>query len=265
MNYNGDMLETSLHNWLKTPLGAYVIEKEQLLIDELVSNIFGFNAVQAFLPQIDLLRSNRIPYRLRVGTSPEAQLIAQPHALPLATQSVDLVVLPHGLEFSSDPHAVLREMERILVPEGRLIITAFNPRSLWGLRQKLTWGERDYPWCGRFIPLSRLKDWLALLGFEVHQGRFWAYKPPLQNTGWRNRFQFMELAGDRWWGVGGGVYLLEAIKRVHGVRLITPRWNKRQVDPLISVPGVAVGQPNRISAKIIPLRVSPKVTEPSES
>jgi ubiquinone/menaquinone biosynthesis C-methylase UbiE len=55
--------------------------------------------------------------------------------LPFATQSLDLVVLPHVLEFAAEPHQVLREVERVLIPEGQVIICGFNPSSLWGMRQ----------------------------------------------------------------------------------------------------------------------------------
>jgi hypothetical protein len=37
----------------------------------------------------------------------------------------------------------------------------------------------------------------------------------------------MEPAGDRWWAVGGAVYMLQAIKRVRGMRLITPAWQEK--------------------------------------
>jgi hypothetical protein len=82
----------------------------------------------------------------------------------------------------------------------------------------------EYPWCGQFIGLPRIKDWLALLGFEVAAGRMTAYAPPCRREQWLHRLRFMEYAGDRWWPFAGGVYFLHAVKRVSGVRLITPKW-----------------------------------------
>src|SRR5205085_12209740 len=156
--------------------------------------------------------------------SPE--VFARCHELPFATQSIDLVVLPHVLEFAEEPHAVLREVDRVMMPEGRLVIVGFNPWSLWGLRSALfTRGE--YPWNGRFLSLLRVKDWLALLGFDVSAGRLAGYAPPFDSEKLRRRFGFMEPAGDRWWAVGGAVYMLQAIKRVRGMRLITPAWQER--------------------------------------
>ena len=228
------MADATLHDWLQTPLGTYVLQREQTVLDEAVCNIFGFNALQVFLPELEALRANRIPNKISVSSDGAARLLANPEALPVATQSIDLAVLPHALEFSSNPHAILRELDRVMMPEGRLIITGFNPNSLWGLRQFFSRSTSSYPWCGHFISLSRLKDWLALLGFEVNGGRFWAYAPPIASDRWLRRFRFLEPAGDRWWGVGGGVYMLQAIKRVQGVRLITPRWNRIAADKVLA-------------------------------
>jgi hypothetical protein len=113
------------------------------------------------------------------------------------------------------------------MPEGRLIILGFNPWSLWGLRSSLGYSRDEHPWNGRFLSLLRVKDWLALLGFDVSAGRLIAYAPPFDNEKLRRRFAFMEPAGDRWWAVGGAVYMLQAIKRVRGMRLITPAWQEK--------------------------------------
>jgi len=93
--------------------------------------------------------------------------------------------------------------------------------------------RQGYPWNGQFITLPRLKDWLALLGFEVVGGRFAAYAPPFHTGKWLERFAFMEAAGDRWWAVSGGVYFLHAVKRVPGMRLIKPKWNEGLVGKLL--------------------------------
>src|SRR5690606_11224800 len=120
-------------------------------------------------------------------------------ALPFDTQSLDLLVLPHTLECSSDPHQVLREAERVLIPEGRLVITGFNPWSLWGAGRMLGRGRPFLP--AGVQPLSpvRLKDWLKLLSFEVESGRFGVYAPPCRTDKWLRRYAFMERAGERWW------------------------------------------------------------------
>lgn len=223
------MANTGFVDWLGTPQGHYVRQWVETRHDQLVADIFGFNAVQIGLPQLDLLRANRMPFRFYCGedASNSVQVLATPLELPFATGSVDLVVLPHVLEFSDNPHQVLREVERVLVPEGSVIVTGFNPFSLWGAKRRLSRQPLDAPWRGRYISVPRLKDWCKLLNLETHMGCFGCYAPPLSQEKWLRRWRFMEPAGDRWWGFAGGVYMLQAIKRVHGMRLITPSWKDR--------------------------------------
>ncbi len=222
--------------WLQTPLGQYLLARERAYIDKTVSDIFGYNALQIGLPDLDLLRANRMPLRATVDRSPAASLRADATELPVISASVDLVLLPHVLEFSANPHQILREVERALVPDGHVVVTCFNPVSLWGARR--TFAKRDaYPWHGRFIHLMRLKDWLALLGFEMAGGAMGCYVPPCASQKWIDRFKFMESAGDRWWPFSGAVTFIHAIKRVRGMRIITPRWAQRTPrKDLVSVP-----------------------------
>lgn len=217
----------SLEDWFATPLGAYVLERESAYYEQSLADVFGFNAVQLGLPRRDFLRASRMPLRFVLSPEAGAAVRADFRELPLASGSVDLVVMPHVLEFSEHPHQILREVERILMPEGHVVIAGFNPRSLWGLRRLTTRRPRPLPWSGQFIALPRLKDWLALLGFEVAGGRLACYAPPFGADQWRERFRFMEPAGDRWWAIAGGLYLLHAVKRVAGMRLIKPEWNAR--------------------------------------
>lgn len=207
---------------------------EQAIFDHSVPDIFGFNAVQLGLPQHKLLRGSRIPLHINAGKEPGVQLWLEAEELPFETGSIDLVLLQHILEFSSHPHQILREVERVLRPEGSVIITGFNPLSLWGMRRILG-DKKEYPWCGNFISFTRMKDWLALLGFEVAAGGFTCYFPPFTSSSLLRRSQCIEPAGDRWWAVGGGVYFIHAIKRVPGVRLIKPNWNGRLVRKLLPV------------------------------
>jgi SAM-dependent methyltransferase len=209
--------------WLQTPLGQYLLARERTYIDKTVTDIFGYNALQIGMPGFDLLRANRMPLRATMDRTAGANVLADSAELPVVSGSVDLVLLPHVLEFSDNPHQILREVERVLVPDGHVVVTCFNPMSLWGVRHSLF--KRDaYPWQGRFIHLMRLKDWLALLGFEMAGGAMGCYVPPCTSQKWLDRFSFMESAGDRWWPFSGAVTFLHAIKRVRGMRVITPRW-----------------------------------------
>lgn len=139
--------------------------------------------------------------------------------------------MPHTLEASPDAHQTLREAERVLRPEGRLLITGFNPVSLWGaarrisriqIRTPLPWRSplmdalRQQEWVGYW----RLRDWLRLLNFEVEGARFGCYVPPVASAAWLRRLGWLEPLGDRWWPVFGSVYALMAVKRVRGMRLV---------------------------------------------
>ena len=214
---------TALHAWFATPLGRYALACEQRYIDHAVADIFGYYAVQVGIPDVPFLRESRIPWKGVVGEQGNVAVGCVPFHLPFANQSLDLVLLPHVLDFSPQPHQVLREVERVLVPEGRAVLTGFNPYSLWGMARRLK-NQQCPPWQGRFIALHRLKDWLRVLSLEPAGGAFLCYRPPFEGEAWLARCAFMEDAGDRWWPAAAGVYGLEVIKRVHGMRLLTPRW-----------------------------------------
>jgi SAM-dependent methyltransferase len=225
----GDILPTyTEQSWLQTPLGEYLLEQEQSLFDSAVSDLFGFNAVQVGMPEVDFLRNCRIPFRLRAASQGNVMLRCDSVQFPFATSSADLLLLPHVLEFSPNPHDTLREAERVLVPEGHLVVSGFNPLSFWGARRLFN-QDKSFPWQGKYVTLQRIKDWLALLGFEMVAGRMGCYAPPLRKPAWLQRCRFMDGAGDRWWPMLGGVYFLVAKKRVMGARLIRPNWNGPRV------------------------------------
>jgi SAM-dependent methyltransferase len=233
-------------DWLQTPLGQYLLAREQQFVDAAVADIFGYYAVQIDLPVYDVLRNNRMPSRLTIGMSDACQLQCDPAQMPLASASVDLIVLPHTLDFHPDPHQVVREAERVLLPEGRLIILGFNPWSMWGAA-RLARRRHGMPWQGRFLGVSRVKDWLALMGLESAPTQIDCYRPPLGSERWLDRCEFLERVGRRWWPVGGAVYGMSAIKRVRGMRLLTPGWKRLgRVTP----PGVAVPVPDRRDIQI---------------
>ena len=223
--------------WLQSDPGRYVQSWEQARFDAMVADMFGYNALQAGMPQLDLLRANRMPFKAYAGpVLPDPSLahdwggtvLARPEALPFDSQSIDLLVLPHGLEMTAYPHQVLREVDRVLVPEGRVVSSGFNPWSLWGARNRMPFLS---PWlpqpAGAQVSLHRLKDWFKLLSFEVDRGHFGCYVPPFRTDKWIRRSAFMESAGDRWWPVCGAVYVVSAVKRVAGMRLIAPAWKRK--------------------------------------
>ena len=238
--------------WMQSAPGQCLLRWEQQQLDQAVVDVFGYHALQLGLPELQALRANRMPHRWlasdalqavrplpcdtaagEVGSLPfaaDAALHCDFDALPFPDQSLDLVVLPHALELSRDPHLTLREVERVLVPEGRVMILGFNPASMWGLRQRLGrargavglggGGALFLPRAGEFLGYWRLRDWLRLLSFEVEGGRFGCFRPPYRSARWLERSAWMEPVGERWWPVFGAVYFLAAVKRVRGMRLV---------------------------------------------
>lgn len=198
---------------------------EQQRCDAWLSDVFGYHALQLGLPQLDALRANRMPKRWRAdeAASPSCALdvLTDATALPFAAASLDLVVLPHTLDWCADPHAALREVERVLVPEGRVLLFGFNPTSLWGLGHGL---GRALPQVADLISQRRLGDWLRLLSFELLQVEWGCYRPDLTSPRWFERLQWLERSGRRAWPILGSVYGVMAIKRVHGMHLLSPAW-----------------------------------------
>lgn len=236
-------------DWLQTPAGQYLQDWECSQLDAAVTDIFGYHALQLGLPQIDGLQANRMPYRWLAldhsgvvhhacKATADATLVTDFCALPFPSSSLDLLVLPHSLEFSADPHATLREVERVLVPEGRVVICGMNPASLWGFKQMrgrlyrrlgLGRGRLYLPESGEFIGPWRLKDWLRLLSFEVEATEYGCYRPALRSEKWLERFAWMDRVGARSWPILGAAYFFVAVKRVRGMRMLGPAWKAKPV------------------------------------
>jgi SAM-dependent methyltransferase len=241
--------------WLQSPAGRYALEWEQRQYDAVVADIFGYHALQCGLPELDALRENRIQHRFLALQADDVAVGAfdlwldHYEALPFESQSLDLVVLPHVLEFADHPHEVLREVDRVLRPEGRLVVSGINPASLWGARH-LVGRALGRPWLPEHdqpLGLPRLRDWLKLLGFEHERGRFGCYRPPFRSERWLARSRFMESAGDRWWPICGAVYLVCAVKRVRAMRLVGPalRRNRLRRPAAAAVPTQRVNRQSR--------------------
>jgi SAM-dependent methyltransferase len=233
---SGEIID--LHDWLQSPPGRYLLAWERAQLDLAVADIFGFHALQLGLPELAALSANRMPHRWTATNAPSGKtnFVTDFSALPFSAHSLDLVVLPHSLELTPDPHATLREVERVLVPEGRVVVCGLNPASLWALRMRrarlyhrLGVGQGFLPSSHQLIGFWRLRDWLRLLGFEVEIARFGCYRPALSGEKLLDKFEWMERAGQRWWPILGAVYFLVAVKRVRGMTLLSPSWKAPRV------------------------------------
>lgn len=236
--------QEQIKNWLASTAGQYLQVKEQVLYDQAVVNLFGFNALQMGYSHIDFLRNSRIPNRYTatefLSDLVESQLSCSDDFLPFAEMSIDLLLLPHRLEFSERPHQTLREAARVIMPDGHLLISGFNQLSLWGATaglKKIVSNKQSYPWNGKFIGLARLKDWLALLGFEVLSVEMCCHIPPFEQLSWHKRCAFFDKVSSKRCAMLGGIYFIVAKKRVVGMMPIKPNWKLSPLkSPLIVRP-----------------------------
>jgi SAM-dependent methyltransferase len=217
--------------WFNSTVGQYLQTQEQALYDQAVFDLFGFNALQMGCLQMDLLRNSRMPNRYKAAECTEtlfkSNVICCDDFLPFAETSLDLLLLPHCLEFSERPHQTLREAARVMMPEGHLLISGFNPLSTWGVTGKFNrfvYKNQSYPWSGKFIGLARLKDWLALMGFEILSVDMCCHVPPFDQSSWQKQAAFMDKLGARFCTMLGGVYFIVAKKRVLTMTPIKPIW-----------------------------------------
>ena len=204
---------------------------ENELIGEWATDLFGYELLEISLFDNDLSYLDSCVIKNKIHAGPWAtpsgrqlELRALPEQMPVATDYIDAVVLLHALEFAQDPRQVLRECERMLIPEGRLIVCGFNPFSLWGARRWLPAVAKRAPWNGKFISYARLLDWFSLLGFDVERTTTLMFKLPVQRQQWLSKLDGLEQLGQRWLPWLGGVYVVQAVKRVSTVTPIRPQW-----------------------------------------
>ena len=176
-----------LRQWLTQPLGKDVLEIERIRISQVLSNLFGYHIVQlGCLSEVGLLDDSRITHKVVMQLAEDgsnacsAGLVSAGDSLALAADSVDVLVVPHVLEYTQNPHKLLREVERVLIGEGHLVLIGFNPWSMWGM-WRLFQAWRDIPpWNGHFYGLFRIRDWLTLLDFEIEQVQRFFFRPPFK-------------------------------------------------------------------------------------
>jgi SAM-dependent methyltransferase len=223
-----------LEEWYRTPLGRELLTEETDCLERMLRDTFGYYLLQVGVagPFQETVGASRIHQRILLSASPMPrapgrQMAASPARFPVATDSVDVVFLPHVLEFAQDGHQVLRETERVLIPEGRVVVIGFNALSLWGGWRLMRRGQRRVPWCGDFLTPFRIGDWLSLLGFQVETQEMMMFRPP-----WRRALPqplaFLGTLGRRYWPLLAGVYAIRAVKRVSTLTPLRPSWKTRR-------------------------------------
>lgn len=208
-----------LRGWFEGAAGNRLLAAETAVLDEVTPCIFGYHAVQlcAARPS-SLLGGSRILHRVHAGTAAEqpgeVDLVCDPAQLPFANDSLDLLLLHHALDFEDDPHTVLREAARTVIPGGALVVVGFNPWSLFGFLRFFHLGALDAPWFARCISPFRVSDWLRVLDFRVDGVESGYYLPPLAGERAVRKLGWLQYLGARWWPRRGMFYVLVARRSV---------------------------------------------------
>ena len=219
--------------WLQTPLGQALLAQESRLIEEALDGRFGVECLQlgvwgeprSFIRFARTQHSACIANPPNVSTGELPSAYGRMHRLPVATDSIDVAILPHTLDFSDRQHEVLREVHRVLRSDGHLIVLGFKPGGLWGLRRLIP-GAGIPPRTRNLISDRRLSDWLKLLDLSIHRSTRYFFKWPVTGTEvsaggtWEQR-------GRRWWPELGACYMLTAQKRQYPLTPVKQPWRAR--------------------------------------
>lgn len=266
-------LEPLLSGWMQSPLGEALIQLEKKQLEPVLSRVFGYHVLQlSCAPGISMI--DDCPAGHKICFAPDwhagrQQPVADIEALPLATDSVDAVLLHHALDFTPDSHRLLREATRVLMPGGRLFIVGFNPASLWGLRSALRVRSQT-PWNARFISRRRLTDWLSLLDFHVERVSYGGFLPPVKHPRLLSYASRIETWLDHFGNPTGAFYVIVASKQRVPLIPVTPRWKTLRAPgmgaPLAETGRVASGRGTVVQLPVRKLPVRKNIQpEPDES
>ena len=231
----------ALSDWFAQDSGQALLRREAELIRERVRRFHGDSMLWLGPVEQAVAATSRCMVRMRLHGAPAAPAsplgdvsacVVAPASLPIASHSVDGVVVHHGLEYARDPRAAIREVARVIRPGGRLLVCCFNPLSLWRLG----------PLHGRVRPVTawRLSDWLAVLGFRDSETRYLNYRATLNlkltHPRWKRLSDWLEHKQ----APVGGAYMTFAIKEAFGVTAQGQEMAARAAPmPALSVPGAA--------------------------
>lgn len=211
--------------WQEFPLGEHMRQAIEGRLQLWWPKFFGYHLLKIGNLSAAIDSSDcQINHQISVAeTSDKAGVIAEIDDLPFKQHCVDVAILSHCLEFYPDPHHLLREADRVLIPDGHLVISGFNPLSLCGLTKLAKWHSNKLPWSGRFFSIARIRDWLNLLGFEVLEVKCMLFSSLLYSHGYRPLGWRQKLAS-RYFEHLGSIYVIVARKRELPLTPIKLKW-----------------------------------------
>ncbi len=221
-----------MSDWYQTALGQFLLDELQEKLEPVLSTSFGYYSVQigCASESEQLLKDCRVKHQFRLDkTDIGTDVCARSSLLPIANDSVDLVVLMHYLSVTPEPHALLREASRILIPQGKLIIIDFNPLSLWGMRNFFQSWLEQIPWSGHYFTAARLTDWMQLLGFDRKTHLKVGYLPPIQQPWVLRHLSWLERGMRNWIRFSSALNVLVYNKNIIPITPVRHRWVSRKI------------------------------------
>lgn len=236
-------------SWSELPNGELILSKINQVLKEWSPKFFGYHLLKvgALSGGVDCSGS-AIKHQVTMGSkSVSPNVISNIDDLPCIEHSVDVCVLSHILEFSDDPHHIVREANRVLIPNGYLVITGYNPFSLAGLNRYIPYRRSQLPWNERFYSAMRIKDWLHLMGYEMLTEQFFLHSSLAYTvTDGRISSYWRDIA-HKITPKLGSIYIVIAKKRMRPLTPIKPNWKVKPKFTPINVSGVSSKHQNKSS------------------
>lgn len=237
-------------SWHDLPNGPIILSAIEEILQPWWQKFFGYHLLKigALSHEISC-ESSPIKHQVSCSFSPPlsesqrnhtADIVGELDDLPLLNHSVDVCLLSHALEFSLDPHHVIREANRVLIPNGYLIITGFNPLSLAGLNRVIPYRRKQIPWNEHFFSPMRVKDWLHLMGFEVLSDERCLHSSLAGKVSEHGIADYCRKFASNYLTSLGSVYVIIAKKRVLPLTPIKPKWQIRTEFNPVKVPTMNV-------------------------
>lgn len=233
-------MQKAIETWYASAFGQQVLKAEQQQVEQLISDKFGYYVVEFTdaVSHFNVLSpiARKFSLSLMPNKNPQQSLTAELTALPFIPDSVDMIIMPHILEFIAEPEHVLEQVWTSLMPNGYVLIMSFNPYSLWGIYRKLK-QDKKIPYQGSYFSSRKITSMLKSAGFHVDEIVSCSFTLPTMNqqsTQTHNRWlAFAQLA----WPSSGNVNIILARKRLSGVTPLTIEWNVKKCTKPITEPG----------------------------